>query len=1172
MKKYLSILFLMMSSILLYGQFSAREVSRTGNIPDLISFQGRLTDVTGNSITDNLTMRFSVYDNDTGGMALWIEDRTVSVSDGLFQINLGEATPLTESYFTAESRWLGVSIGTDMEMTPRIRITSSPYALHSVESDPTWTGDTDTTGDIGRIGKVGIGTESPEEHLHVDDANLLVTGMYDEGPLLSPAVEGSRMFFYPRRYALRAGYFSTGWLDTLDDDNIGYGSVALGESPEASGDVSIALGCYPVASGSMSVALGDFPIASGSRSTAIGFSNTASGHYSTAMGKSSRAIGNYSFAVNLSSFSTGPEVPANTFQISGAAKTIISEGNVGIGTDTPTAKLDIDGLIRIRGGEPDDGYVLVSDTSGYATWEPVTIFESDPTWTGETNTTGDIGRTGNVGIGTESPTAKLDIDGLIRIRGGSPDDGYVLVSDTSGYATWEPVTIFESDPTWTGETNTAGDIGRTGRVGIGTSSPAAKLDVSGSDALINGLKIGKGGGSIETNTALGVSALNANTTGTYNTATGWSSLNSNTEGNYNTAYGSGTLRYNTTGNSNIAIGLQALESNTSGIDNVATGRAALQNNTTGVENVAYGNFSLFLNTTGNHNTAIGHFALLENTAHNNTAVGHSALRLNTSGSNNTAIGWQALFVNTTGSDNTAIGNEALINNETGTSNTAVGKWTLGFNQNGNENTAIGYAALLNNIAGSSNTATGFAALYNNTTGANNTATGKWALFSNLDGNNNTAVGYNALFGNTTAHGNTAVGYNALLDNTTGDSNTAIGLQALESNTSGNGNVATGRAALQSNTTGVENVAYGNFSLFLNSTGNENTAFGHHTLMNNTANSNTALGHYALTGNTTGTNNTATGEGALYSNTIGSGNTANGSSALRFNTNGTSNTAVGHLALFDNTSGNDNTAVGYNALSYNTIGYKNTATGSLTLFNNTTGYNNTALGMFALYDNTTGHSNTAIGYSAGDLRSSISSGTFVGYYAYADTDNLYNIAGFGFNCRPTNGNQVRVGNSSVTSIGGYAGWTNLSDIRYKKDIRENVSGLEFIMKLRPITYHLDVHKLASYLTEDQRRDENGNPYIASPDNLDLQARNEKEAIQYTGFIAQEVEVAAREVGFDFSGVDSPKNEKDLYGLRYAEFVVPLVKAVQELSEINRKQDDRIKNLENEIEHLKALLGQ
>jgi len=55
---------------------------------------------------------------------------------------------------------------------------------------------------------------------------------------------------------------------------------------------------------------------------------------------------------------------------------------------------------------------------------------------------------------------------------------------------------------------------------------------------------------------------------------------------------------------------------------------------------------------------------------------------------------------------------------------------------------------------------------------------------------------------------------------------------------------------------------------------------------------------------------------------------------------------------------------------------------------------------------------------------------------------------------------------------------------------------------------------------------------------------KSNIRQTGFIAQEVEKVAKELGFDFSGVDIPENEDDYYGLRYAQFVVPLVKAVQE----------------------------
>jgi len=73
---------------------------------------------------------------------------------------------------------------------------------------------------------------------------------------------------------------------------------------------------------------------------------------------------------------------------------------------------------------------------------------------------------------------------------------------------------------------------------------------------------------------------------------------------------------------------------------------------------------------------------------------------------------------------------------------------------------------------------------------------------------------------------------------------------------------------------------------------------------------------------------------------------------------------------------------------------------------------------------------------------------------------------------------------------------------------------------------------------------------TPDSLRLyEGEKEKAKIRYTGFLAQEVEQAALSLGFDFSGIDKPAHENDNYGLRYAEFVVPLVKAVQQLSEEN-----------------------
>jgi hypothetical protein len=152
-------------------------------------------------------------------------------------------------------------------------------------------------------------------------------------------------------------------------------------------------------------------------------------------------------------------------------------------------------------------------------------------------------------------------------------------------------------------------------------------------------------------------------------------------------------------------------------------------------------------------------------------------------------------------------------------------------------------------------------------------------------------------------------------------------------------------------------------------------------------------------------------------------------------------------------------------------------------------------------------------------------------------------------------QVRIGNSAVTSIGGFQNWTNVSDARFKKDITESVPGLTFINKLRPVTYHLDMENIAGYLKTPAQ-------------NRDTKAETVKGAMLQTGFIAQEVEKAARETGYDFSGVDAPKNENDFYGLRYAEFTVPLVKAVQELSAQNQQQQQLIDQLLKRIQILEG----
>ena len=67
------------------------------------------------------------------------------------------------------------------------------------------------------------------------------------------------------------------------------------------------------------------------------------------------------------------------------------------------------------------------------------------------------------------------------------------------------------------------------------------------------------------------------------------------------------------------------------------------------------------------------------------------------------------------------------------------------------------------------------------------------------------------------------------------------------------------------------------------------------------------------------------------------------------------------------------------------------------------------------------------------------------------------------------------------------------------------------------------------------------------------------VRQSGFIAQEVEALVKKTGYVFNGIDAPENENDPYGIRYSEFVVPLVKAVQELSAEVRDQRQQIQSL-------------
>lgn len=302
----------------------------------------------------------------------------------------------------------------------------------------------------------------------------------------------------------------------------------------------------------------------------------------------------------------------------------------------------------------------------------------------------------------------------------------------------------------------------------------------------------------------------------------------------------------------------------------------------------------------------------------------------------------------------------------------------------------------------------------------------------------------------------------------------------------------------------------------------------------------SFGILTLNSLTTGLGNVAIGHRGLSSTTSGQFNTAFGDSALYKNTTGDHNVAMGANALYNNTLGNRNLAVGYLALENNSTGNNNSAIGAYSLNKNNTGTENTAIGVNSLIGLVTGNSNVGIGNKAGstfyngidNALTAANNSVFIGYSSRAAADNGSNEIVIGYEAIGVGSNTVRIGNNQITKIEGAVAWSNPSDVRLKKDIVSSTHGLDFVSKLRPVTYHMKTGT------------------------TDLQS----------GFIAQEVETAAKAVNYEFSGLVKPASENDFYSLRYSEFVVPLVKAVQEQQQMIESQNADIAELKAQVQAL------
>lgn len=123
-KSILAIALLLMSVCIINAQ-----------VPQLINYQGVLSDATGNKINGSRSIQFSIYNSATGGTAIWTETQTVVVTDGLFSVLLGSVTLIPYAVFNGSDKYLSLKVGTDPEMIPRKRLVSVGYSFRAYDAD-----------------------------------------------------------------------------------------------------------------------------------------------------------------------------------------------------------------------------------------------------------------------------------------------------------------------------------------------------------------------------------------------------------------------------------------------------------------------------------------------------------------------------------------------------------------------------------------------------------------------------------------------------------------------------------------------------------------------------------------------------------------------------------------------------------------------------------------------------------------------------------------------------------------------------------------------------------------------------------------------------------------------------------------------------------------------------
>jgi hypothetical protein len=378
-------------------------------IPETLNMQGKLTKTDGTVETGTPNFTFRLYDDKTAGNLLWEETQGIALSNGVYDAILGEINDISNLSFNSQY-YITTKVGSDSEMTPRINLTSVPYAFVAKNAENLTCDSCIIGGNNISSTNFGIGTTSPVGRLTIKSAG---DGWNDGIVIENPTTTKKYSLIY-NGSLFQIGYDSDDLfnIETDGDTIITQGNLGIGTySPVSNGGFTTLVdldGANPV-----------YLLHETGTSTqegGVGLSASSNGLFIDISGSSNATQNNINFRTEETDSQNSPTT----------RMVITNSGNVGIGTASPDSEL------QISSSEQNTELILSSTAS--SPWgnglqidageDAKTIFSSylDGAENVEILT---LANAGNVGIGSTEPSAKLEITGtsgdLFNVSNGTVD-------------------------------------------------------------------------------------------------------------------------------------------------------------------------------------------------------------------------------------------------------------------------------------------------------------------------------------------------------------------------------------------------------------------------------------------------------------------------------------------------------------------------------------------------------------------------------------------------------------------------------------------------------------------------------------------------------------------------------------------------------------------------------